>query len=185
MCQWIMWSGGLATPKAQSAAADCNIVITGFMGTGKTTVGKRVAARLGRRFVDTDALIAKRTGMSVARIFAEQGEPAFRALERALVLELARLSRLVIATGGGMLVDAENRERMLESGFVVCLQAAPETIAARLRRNSDRPLAANWQQLLEARAQAYAAIPEQIDTEGKTADQVAEEIIERWRRKFA
>ncbi|MFQ3565569.1 MAG: shikimate kinase [Aggregatilineales bacterium] len=175
----------MATPEPRLSVADRNIVITGFMGTGKTTVGKQVAVRLGRRFVDTDALIAKRAGMSIARIFAEQGEPAFRALEGALVRELACLSRLVIATGGGTLVDAENRERMLESSFVVCLQAAPETIAARLRQNNNRPLAANWQQLLEARAPAYAAIPEQIDTEGKTADQVAEEIIERWRRTFA
>ena len=89
-----------------------NIVITGFMGSGKTTVGEILARKLKREFVDMDALIEMRAGMSIPRIFERQGEKAFRALERQLAHELALQSGMVIATGGGALVDAETRQLM-------------------------------------------------------------------------
>lgn len=158
-----------------------NIVITGFMGTGKSTVGPLVAKQLGRPFVETDREIEKRAGMDIPRIFAEQGEAAFRRMERELCAELAAQQGLVIATGGGMLVDPHNLELMLASGFVVCLWAAPETLAQRLDAAAGRPLAAGWRELLAQRREAYATIPHQVETTGKTPAQIAEEMIGLWR----
>src|SRR5512147_1602871 len=106
-CRWIIWSGALAIPNEARS-----IVITGFMGTGKTTVARLVAQALNRPLVDTDDLIMQRAGMSIADIFAHQGEPAFRALEAGVCAEFAALSGLVIATGGGMLVSPGNRATM-------------------------------------------------------------------------
>ncbi len=161
---------------------DRNIVITGFMGTGKTTVGRLVADRLGRSFVDTDDEIARRAGKSIREIFEQQGESYFRHCERRLCRFLAAQRGLVIATGGGMLVDESNRRVMLASGLVVCLNASPEVIRARLEREaSERPLLrGDWQALLAQRAAAYAAIPHQVDTADKTPQRVADEIIALW-----
>ncbi len=161
---------------------DRNIVVTGFMGTGKTTVGRVIASRLNRPFVDTDDEIARRAGKPVARIFAEEGEGYFRYCERRLCRFLAAQRGLVVATGGGMLVDESNRRVMLASGLVICLNAPPEVISRRLEQTSDeRPLLrGNWQTLLDQRAAAYAAIPHQVDTTGKTPEQIADEIIGLW-----
>lgn len=166
------------------ATNDRNIVITGFMGTGKTTVGQLVADRLGRPFIDTDAEIVHRMGMSVPEIFAKEGEAGFRHIERRLCRFLSAGRGLVIATGGGMLVDAGNRDVMLASGVVVCLTATPEAILERLKdENDERPLLrGDWRALLEQRRAAYAAIPIQIDTTGKTPAQVAQEIVDRWQQ---
>ncbi|MBI5666626.1 MAG: shikimate kinase [Chloroflexi bacterium] len=158
--------------------------MTGFMGTGKTTVGQLVADRLGRPFMDTDAEIVHRMGMSIPEIFAKEGEAGFRHIERRLCRFLAAGRGLVIATGGGTLVDAGNREVMLASGVVVCLTATPEAIEARLKEDSgERPLLrGNWRALLEQRRAAYDAIPVQIDTTDKTPAQVAQEVVERWQQ---
>ena len=118
-----------------------SIVITGFMGTGKSTVARQVAKALGRPLVDTDELIMQRAGMSIADIFAHQGEPAFRALEASVCAEFAAQTELVIATGGGMLVSPGNRALMLRTAIVVCLTAQPETIETRLTGSVGRPLA--------------------------------------------
>jgi shikimate kinase len=168
----------LATPDLP----DHNLILTGFMGTGKTTVGRRVALITGRRFVDADDVIVERAGMSIPQIFATQGEPAFRKLEKEVCRALAAERGLIIATGGGMLVDAENRETMLKSGLVVCLDAAPGVIRARLAPSmADRPLAGDWEALLEKRRAAYAAIPTHVDTSNKSPHRTAEEIIALWR----
>ncbi|GIL14213.1 MAG: shikimate kinase [Chloroflexota bacterium] len=161
---------------------DRNIILTGFMGTGKTTVGRLVAEHLERPFVDTDAEIVKQAGKSIAEIFATEGEPAFRHIERRLCRFLAAQSGLVIATGGGMLVDAGNREVMLASGMVVCLMADPETILARLQDDpTERPLLrGDWRALLEQRRLAYEAFPCQVITTGKTPEQVADEVVQLW-----
>lgn len=168
----------MATP------TDRNIVITGFMGTGKTTVGRLLAEKLGRPFVDTDAEIVARAGRSIPDIFKQDGEEAFRLLERRLCRFLAAQRGMVIATGGGMLVDQGNRDVMLASGFVICLTAAPETIAARVGASStERPLLqGDWRGLLEKRRAAYEAIPNQIDTTHKTPRQVAEEVMALWQQ---
>lgn len=164
----------MATPN------DRSIVITGFMGTGKTTVGTILARQLARPFVDTDVEIVKRAGKPIPAIFAEDGEPVFRQYERDLVAELAEKRGLVIATGGGMLVNPENRDRLLQTALVVCLDASAEVIGARLSRDSGRPLAANWAELLEKRRAAYAAIPLHVNTANCTPEQVAERIIRLW-----
>jgi len=158
-----------------------NIVLTGFMGTGKSTVGRLLAERLGVDFVDTDELIVARDGRTIAEIFREEGQAAFREWERRVACELGQRDNLVIATGGRMMLDEVNAAALLENGRVFCLTAAPETIIARLEGDVRRPLlnvpdpAAKIRQLLEKRAVAYGRFP-QIDTEGKTAVQVAEEI---------
>lgn len=159
---------------------DRNVVLTGFMGAGKTTVGKRLAELIERPFIDADDEIVARAGMSIPQIFERDGEAGFRALERMVCDDLASRRRLVIATGGGMLIDDTNRRRMLDTGFVVCLDAPPEVIGARLALADDRPLAGDWAALLDKRRAAYALIPVHIDTHDKTPDEIAEEIIARW-----
>ncbi len=163
-----------------------NLVLTGFMGTGKTTVGRIAAARLGRPFIDMDAVIEQQAGMTVAQIFEMQGETVFRQMERALCAELSQKRGLVIATGGGALVDPVNRTAMITSGVVICLTATPEALLARLRGNRDRPLlhapdpAARLRELLAARAEAYAALPHHLDTTSLSPEQIAEAIVNLW-----
>ncbi len=154
-----------------------NIVITGFMGTGKSTVGEIVAERLGRQFVDMDAVIEARSGITIARIFAEQGETSFRAIERDLAHELALQSDLVIATGGGTLVQQDLREVMGRAGTLICLNASNDEIRDRLADTAGRPLAPSWQTLLEEREAAYALIDTQVDTNNRSPDAIADEIV--------
>src|SRR3972149_1442556 len=108
-----------------------NIVITGFSGTGKSQVGEAVARLLGWEFLDTDREIVRRVGKPIARIFEEEGEESFRRLEREVVQEACAGQRRVIATGGGAIMDPANRQAM-QKGFLVCLEARPETIYQRL-----------------------------------------------------
>ncbi|NLD73170.1 MAG: dephospho-CoA kinase, partial [Chloroflexi bacterium] len=103
-----------------------NIIITGFMGTGKSVVARAVAERLGRPLVDMDAVIAERAGKSIPEVFSQHGEATFRHYERLLCEELAQQRGLVIATGGGALVDAENRRLLGSGGLLICLDCAPE-----------------------------------------------------------
>ncbi|HBY98246.1 MAG TPA: 3-dehydroquinate synthase [Chloroflexi bacterium] len=160
-----------------------NIVITGFMGTGKSTVGPRVAAALGRQFVDLDALIVARAGREIAQIFADDGVVAFRQLEAAAVDEVAAQRGLVVATGGGSLVSARNRRALASSGILVCLRARPEVLEARLSGASDRPLLhaedrrARLRELLAGRAHAYDLIPHQVDTTSRSVDEVVAAIV--------
>ena len=157
--------------------SDRSIVITGFMGTGKSTVGALVADCLGRQFVDMDLVIESRCGMSIPQIFERRGEAAFRAVEAGLAHELALQSGLVIATGGGTLVNADNRRAMGETASLVCLHASEVEIETRLAENENRPLARNWRTLLQERQAAYARIPLHVDTSGKTPEVIAAEII--------
>jgi shikimate kinase len=162
-------------------AADRNIVITGFMGTGKSTVGRLVAKMTKRTFIDTDETIVQRVGISIPEIFARNGEQYFRQMERELCRYLAAQSGLVISTGGGTLVDEDNRATMLASGFVVCLNATSEAILNRVGHKQDRPLLkGDWHALLEKRRAAYVQIPYQVDTTDKKPEQVAEEIAKLW-----
>jgi len=159
-----------------------NIVLTGFMGTGKSSVGKHLAARLALTFVDMDAVIEERAGKPIARIFAEDGEQHFRNLERQLVQELAARQGLVIATGGGVVLNPENIRDLSRSGLVVCLSASPSEILRRVAHETHRPLLqaddkeARIIALLEARRKLYAAIPVQIDTTNLSVEQVADQI---------
>jgi shikimate kinase/3-dehydroquinate synthase len=161
-----------------------NVIVTGFMGTGKTAVGREVARRLGRSFVDMDEEIETRAGKSIPCIFAEDGEAAFRQIESVLCEELSAQQGLVIATGGGALVDSANRVRMMESGIVVCLTCGIGEILRRVSDNSERPLLdvidprAEIERLLETRREVYATIPWQIDTTELSVEEVAAQVLE-------
>ena len=163
-----------------------NLVLTGFMGTGKTRIGQEVARCLGRDFVDMDAEIEARAGKPIPRIFAEDGEAAFRAMEADLCQELGSQTSQVIATGGGALLSAANREAMMHRGTVVCLTCDADEIERRLSEGDApaRPLLgvpdprAEIGRLLAARQDAYAAIPWQVDTTGLPVGEVVERVIQ-------
>ena len=156
------------------------------MGTGKTEVGRRLARTLGRTFVDTDRLVEAKAGRNVAAIFAEVGEAGFRTLERVAVAEACGLPDAVVATGGGTLVDPENRRRLAAAGPIVCLTAAPEEILRRVGGAQSRPLLAGCasnaerlariRELLAERATAYGSATHTIDTTGATVDQVVARV---------
>ncbi len=168
-----------------------SIVLTGFMAAGKTAVGRRLAETLGRELVDMDAVIEEREGQSVREVFAQRGERYFRALEADLCRELAQRQGLVIATGGGTLVDPENRARFA-GAFTVCLDVDAETVLRRLGDVRERPmlaggnhLAGRVEELLAARRAAYQEIAVHVDTAGLSVEEVAERIASLYRRDQA
>src|SRR5262245_56747251 len=164
------------------------------MGAGKSTVGARCAERLGRAFVDVDDVVEVNAGRAVADIFATEGEPAFRALERAALADVcASPAPLVIACGGGAMGDAENRRTARAHGYVVWLTADPDTLAARVgagNARAQRPLlagdaapAATLERLASMRAPAYEAAAHAIvDTAGRTIDSVTDAVLEEFAR---
>lgn len=160
-----------------------NLVLVGFMGTGKSATGKILAERLGRAFIDMDTTIEEREGRPIPRIFAESGEPHFRALERALVQELAARQELVVAPGGGIVLNPDNIRDFAATGRVICLRATPEMILTRVGHDPNRPLLqtddklGRIRDLLGKRKALYDAIPLQIETDGKSPAQVADEIL--------
>lgn len=162
-----------------------NVVLTGFMGTGKSTVGRLLAEQLGYEFVDTDAIITERHG-PIPQIFATDGEAAFRGYERAVAAELADRESLVIATGGRLLLDPRNAEVLGATGTVICLTATLDTILARVTGDGvdERPLLAGddvEQQiaaLLDERAEGYAQFI-QVATDGRAPEDVVAELAER------
>jgi shikimate kinase len=164
-----------------------NIVLVGFMGTGKTTVGRLLSEQTGMPLVDMDALIEERAGKSITDIFAQNGEPHFRTLERELVRELASKEGLIVSTGGGIILNRENITDFEKSGLVVCLLASAETVLDRVRHDDTRPLLAGDKetkivQLLETRKPLYEAIAHKIDTNGRpTPEPTAAEIIELYK----
>lgn len=158
------------------------------MGTGKTATGKIVARRLGREFIDMDSLIEKRTGKSISRIFREDGENAFRRMERQVVIELAAQQNLVVAAGGGVVLNPDNIRDFEKTGVVICLMASPTVILERLHADDTRPLlqhsdkAQRIVQLLEQRRPLYEAIPHRIDTTFLTPETAADCVLEIFRR---
>ena len=164
-----------------------NIILTGFMGTGKTAVGRRLAKRLGWKFADVDQLIEDSAKMPIARIFSERGETVFRRLERRWISRVVRSRQQVIATGGGAFVDPQSRARLRVSGPVICLTARPRTILTRMgRRPTTRPLLAGAadpltriRRLLNQRASAYAQADVTIDTSDLSVDEVVEQLWEQ------
>lgn len=159
-----------------------NIVLIGFMGTGKTTVGRRVAAHLGRPFIDTDALIEARAGRPILRIFAEDGEEAFRRLESEVVAEASAQAGVVIATGGGVVLRPENMARLRRSGVIVALRADPRAILARVGAGRGRPLLgpdpeARVRHLLEQRDALYRAADLTVETTSLSVDEAASRVI--------
>ena len=117
------------------------IFLVGFMGSGKTTIGKRLAEQIGFDFVDTDQIIEMRQGITVAEIFAQRGEHAFREMERNILLEMQELDYAVVSTGGGMPCYGDNMNIMLSGGKVTYLKTSPQTLARRLlHSHNERPL---------------------------------------------
>jgi len=160
-----------------------NINLVGFMGTGKTTVGKELARRLGYRFVDADEEVEREEGRSISSIFAEDGEPAFRRLESEMIRRLSEKDGLVVSAGGGAVIDPVNVENMRKGGPVVCLTATPQEIYDRVRHSTHRPLLdtpdpmAKIVGLLNDRAEFYARADYTVDTTGKTVDYIVDEVL--------
>lgn len=168
-----------------------NIIITGFMGTGKTTIGQIVATQLEREFIDMDDLIETRQDRPISQIFAVEGEPYFRRLEDDLCRELAARSRLVIATGGGALVPETNLRVMERSGLVICLDCEADVLWERIGQSKNRPMLAAQDDermarlgaLLEQRTSAYGRVKQHLDVTQLTPAQAAEQICDWIREK--
>ena len=159
-----------------------HVLLVGLPGAGKTTVGRRAATLLGAPFADLDEVVAARAGKSVPRLFAEDGEPAFRDLEAEAGAELLAGPPQLLAPGGGYLTDEARRRRALENGLVIYLKTTPSIAARRLVGQDQRPLLKGYEpalrlkQLLERREAAYLEAHETVTTDGRTADQVAEAV---------
>lgn len=173
------------------------LIITGFMATGKSSVGPLVARRLGWSFVDSDAVIVARAKKPVARIFADDGEERFRRFEREVIAHLSGDRRRcphchgpypeVISTGGGALVDESNCAALQSAGVIICLMARPEVVAERIERSktkrpklteSGKSTLERVKELMTERADAYARADARIDTSDLTAEQVADLVVD-------
>lgn len=164
-------------------ALDYNIVLIGFMGTGKTTVAKALHQRFGMDIVEMDQIIAEREGMSIPEIFEKRGEPYFRDAETRLLIELQGRKNVVISCGGGTPLRGENVAEMKKNGRVVLLTARPETILERVREDHGRPLLENNKslshitELMEQRRPRYEAAADIIVcTDGKSTAEICGEI---------
>ncbi len=163
-----------------------NIVLTGFMGVGKSVVGQLAAVKLKRDFVDMDSLIEQREDRAISQIFAGEGEAYFRQLEANLCRELAAQAGLVIATGGGTLVTEQNLRLMERSGLVICLDCEPATLWQRIGQSQNRPMLAAQDEgrfarltaLLEQRAPAYGLIKHHLDVTNLSPEEAARRICE-------
>lgn len=159
------------------------IFLTGFMGAGKTTIGRLTAGQLGTRFVDMDDIIVEKVGMTINDIFREKGEPWFRDIESQVLHDLAGKENLVVSTGGGCIEREENRATMMDVGTVVFIDTPWGEIEKRLSLASDRPLAntdEGWdkiRRLYEKREPLYRMAHCTVNAARKTPDEVAAEII--------
>jgi shikimate kinase len=163
-----------------------NLALAGFMGVGKSTVGRMVADQLGFEFLDTDECVERDSGCTIRQIFAEKGEPVFRELERRLVLNLATRERLVISTGGGLILNPDNLRDLQQHSLVVCLWASAETIYERVRHMSHRPLLqspdplAKIRELLALREPSYRQADVLLSVEKRSAREVAQHVIHQF-----
>jgi len=160
-----------------------NIIITGFMGTGKSVVAKELARKLKMEFIDMDRIVEERHGMSISNIFARYGERYFRAQENKLVKELFQKENMVIATGGGTLLSSDNARILNQRGQIICLYADSQTIYNRVKRKNNRPLIkeknvlSEINRLLKERKKIYDNIKWKIDTTNFTIREVVDKII--------
>lgn len=168
-----------------------NIALVGFMGTGKTSVGRLVAELLHFDYLDTDEVIVSRQGRSITDIFNSDGEAAFRRLEADVVRELAGRTRTVIATGGGLPVNLENLASLKTHALVVCLWASPEKIWDRVRNQSHRPLLhdpdpqAKIRELLASREPFYKQADVLLNTDLRSVREVAQQVVHQFRLESA
>jgi shikimate kinase len=169
------------------------VFLTGFMGVGKSAVGRQLASQLGWRFVDTDQRVEELAGQTIAHVFERSGEPTFRAWESRVIAEVAGVPNIVVALGGGALADPINRDLVLRSGKLVYLRAAIEALIGRID-TAKRPLVRGLQgdalrervaDLLQKRAPTYELAHLRVDTDGKTVEEVAREIrdeVAAWKK---
>jgi len=162
-----------------------NIILTGFMGTGKTAVGKELATILDMRLIDVDTEIEKSEKTTINEIFQKFGEPRFREIETGMIKKISQQKNVVISTGGGAVLKQENMDMLRKTGVIICLMATPETILNRTSNSNDRPLLKvenpfeKVTELLNFRRPFYEKADILINTENKTPLQIAEEIIEK------
>ena len=160
-----------------------NIALTGFMAVGKSAVGRALAKRLKRRFVDLDGIIEKSAGMTVREIFSKKGEHYFRQLEKAHLARVLEQENQIIATGGGVVMDEDNVRRLREKSLLVCLTAPPEVLLKRAGTGAKRPLLKGGirkeriEDLLRQRERHYARAHAFIDTSDLTIAQIVEKIV--------
>ncbi len=163
-----------------------NLALIGFMGSGKSTVGRLAAESLGFEFLDTDDEIERRIQQPIATFFDEQGEPAFRELEHQLVLELEPRERLVIATGGGLPINPANLESLKRHSLVVCLWASVESIWSRVREQTHRPLlntpdpVGRIRELLAQREKFYRQADVLLNTERRSCRDVSQHVLHQF-----
>ena len=166
-----------------------NIIITGFMGTGKSVVAKELARKLKMEFIDMDQIIEEGLGISISDIFARYGENYFREQENKLVKELSQKENMVIATGGGTLLSADNAKILSKKGEIICLYADPKVLYNRVKRKNNRPLLRGEnllyriKQLVEERKKIYDNIKLKIDTSDLNIQEVVDRIIDILKKK--
>lgn len=164
-----------------------NIVLIGFMGTGKSEVGKELAKMLGYKFIDTDELIEKREGIPVSEIFDKYGETYFRKIESEIIEEVSIMKDVVISTGGGAVIRSENRMNLKKNSITICLTASPEVIYERTKDYDNRPLLKTGdpymriKELLKEREPYYSEADIKIDTTQLEAQKVVETIMKEMR----
>lgn len=163
-----------------------NIFLIGFMGSGKSTIGRFLQKELNMELVEMDARIVEEQGMSINDIFAEKGEDYFRDLESRLVLDLNSEGNTIVSCGGGVVIRPENVENMKKNGKIVFLSATPDTIYERVKNSTERPILNGHMNveyiagLMEKRRALYEnAADIRIETDGKTKDEICKEIIDK------
>jgi shikimate kinase len=154
-----------------------NIVLIGFIGTGKSTVGKVLAEKLEKRFIDTDDLLEEKTGKSVPKLFKEEGAVRFRELERAVVTEIAERENAVISCGGGVVLDRSNVQKLKKRGVLVLLTASLETILKRIGEEKERPLLQNVHALFSSREEVYKKVADMTVTAESSVNEVVSIIM--------
>ena len=162
-----------------------NIVLIGPMGSGKSAVGRTIAKKLGRRFIDTDRYIERKSGKTIPEIFEQDGELTFRLKEKETIKKISQYIGIVIATGGGTIKDPENFKYLRESGWIIALLASPDVLYQRIAGKRVRPLLSGKEdplkaieEILNERKYVYGQADFQIDTENKQVNDLADEIID-------
>ncbi len=175
--------------RKESQAQSPNLILTGFMGSGKSAVGRRIAAWTGMPFIDLDAEIVARAGLPIAELFERFGEADFRCREYAALCAVLARPGQVIATGGGIVTDPRSLEQLRGGGIVVRLRVSVDEVLRRVGEDRSRPLLnvpdrrARVAALLESRAAAYEALDWMVETDGRTEEAVAREVLAGYRTR--
>ena len=185
---WHWWSARVCWDGTRMNPADVNLYLVGFMGTGKSTIGRAVAHKLNFTLLDSDHEIERLQGRTIADIFAQEGEPAFRAMERQFIEQGHPAERVVVACGGGLVISPGMLELLKARGVVVCLHASVETILERTARHRNRPLLAvdnpeeRVRTLYAQREPVYKRCGTVILTDSRPLHDIAAHVVRAWRR---